>query len=93
MAKITRLTYTLTLPGKKPENRTATVEGEPQPEDYAAMEYLLVHPWGEGAQVSDVRAVDAKGNPLSDPPAFTVKEPVAEAAPAPAPVVTPVVEQ
>jgi hypothetical protein len=77
MAKITRLKYTLTRPGQKPEERGASVEGEPQPKDYAALEYMLLHPWGEGAAVSNVRAVDAKGEPLPEPPAFTVREPVA----------------
>jgi arabinogalactan endo-1,4-beta-galactosidase len=82
MAKKVLLKYTLTRPGQKPEDRNASVEGEPQPKDYDALEYLLIHPWGEGATVSNVRAVDAKGNPLPEPPAFTVKD----AAPAVTPV-------
>jgi hypothetical protein len=78
MAKLTTIRYTLEIPGKKPDpNRWAKIEGEPQPKDYEALEYLLVHPWGEGAKVSDIRAVDAKGEPLPEPPAFTVREPVA----------------
>ena len=80
-----RLRYTVTEPGKPSFERKAEVSGYVVSREKLVS--LLVHPWAEGAKISNLRAVDEKGDDLPEQP-DELKEATVET-PAPVPTEVP----